>query len=173
MGTPIQMGSDIETTKFQYSWILWYHDPSNKSYSLESYIKIADISTPQQFWSIVESISKEAWESGMFFFMRRGFKPLWDSPENEAGGAWSKKIEASTVHNTFIDMMIQCVTGELLLTRKETLVGITISPKGPFSIIKVWNTTTAVSNNSYFNMEMPYFRIGEDVTYTAHKSRPA
>ena len=85
------MGSQKETTKLQYSWILWYHDPENKDYSLESYVKIADISTPQQFWTVVDSISKEAWESGMFFFMRRGFKPLWDAPENEAGGTWSKK----------------------------------------------------------------------------------
>ena len=79
------MGSAIETTKLQYSWILWYHDPNNKDYSLESYVKIVDVSTPQQFWSVVDVISKEAWESGMFFFMRRGFKPLWDVPENEAG----------------------------------------------------------------------------------------
>ena len=166
----IQMGSDIETTKFQYSWILWYHDPENKDYSLESYIKIADVSTPQQFWTIVDSISKEAWESGMFFFMRHGFKPLWDAPENEAGGAWSKKIEASVAHTTFVDLMVHCVANEFLINRKETLVGITISPKGPASIIKIWNTTTTVSENAYLNPEMSGFKIGDDVTCTAHKS---
>lgn len=166
------MGSDIETTKLQYSWILWYHDPDNKDYSFESYVKIADISTPQQFWTVVDSISKEAWESGMFFFMRRGFKPLWDAPENEAGGAWSKKIEASTVHSTFIDLMVNCVTNDFLVHRKETLVGITISPKGPASIIKIWNTTTTVSDTNYINLTMSGFKVGDDVTYTAHKSRP-
>jgi hypothetical protein len=168
MESTIQM----ETIKLQYSWILWYHDPDSKNYSLESYVKIADISTPQQFWSVVDSISKEAWESGMFFFMRRGFKPLWDAPENEAGGAWSKKIEASTVHETVIDMMVHCITNELLINRKETLVGITVSPKGPFSIVKIWNTTTTVSEVSYFNPSMSHFKIGDDVTYTAHKARP-
>ena len=165
------MGSDIETTKLQYSWILWYHDPDSKDYSLESYMKIADISTPQQFWSIVDSISKEAWESGMFFFMRRGFKPLWDVPENEAGGAWSKKIEASTVYQTFIELMVNCITNEVLSSRKETLVGITVSHKGPFSIVKIWNTTTTVSTNAYLNTTIEHFKIGDDVTYTAHKSR--
>ena len=168
MESTIQM----ETIKLQYSWILWYHDPDSKNYSLESYVKIADISTPQQFWSVVDSISKEAWESGMFFFLRRGFKPLWDAPENEAGGAWSKKIEASTVHETIIDMMVHCITNELLINRKETLVGITVSPKGPFSIVKIWNTTTTVSDVSYFNPSMNHFKIGDDVTYTAHKARP-
>jgi hypothetical protein len=162
----------MEATKLQYSWILWYHDPESKDYSLESYVKIADMATPQQFWSVIDSISKEAWESGMFFFMRRGFKPLWDAPENEAGGAWSKKIEAATVHDVLIDAMVNCITNEILVNRKETLVGITISPKGPFSIIKIWNTTTTVSSNDTINPKMLFFKIGDDVTYTAHKSRP-
>lgn len=166
------MGSTIETTKFQYSWILWYHDPENKDYSLESYVKIADMSTPQQFWTVIDSISKEAWESGMFFFMRRGFKPIWDAPENEAGGAWSKKLEASEAYSVFVDLMVHCITNELLGSRKETLVGLTISPKGPFSIIKIWNTTTTVSDNSYLNQKIHQFKVGDDVTYTAHKARP-
>lgn len=166
------MGSSVETTKLQYSWILWYHDPENKDYSLESYVKIADMSTPQQFWTVIDSISKEAWESGMFFFMRRGFKPLWDTPENEAGGAWSKKIEASEVYSVFVDLMVHCITNELMSSRKETLVGITISPKGPFSIVKIWNTTTTVSDNAYLNQTIHQFKVGDDVTYTAHKARP-
>lgn len=165
------MGS-IETTKFPYSWVLWYHDPENKDYSLNGYVMIADLNTPQQFWTVVDSISKEAWESGMFFFMRRGFKPLWDVPENEAGGAWSKKIEASEVYNAFVDLMVHCITNELMSSRKETLVGITLSPKGPFSIVKIWNTTTTVSDNAYLNGKMTQFKVGDDVTYTAHKARP-
>lgn len=166
------MGSEIATTKFQYSWVLWYHDPADKSYTLESYIKIASVSTPQQFWTLIDSISKEAWESGMFFFMRLGFRPLWDAQENEAGGAWSKKIESTEIYTIFIDMMVHCVTNELLKNRKETLVGISLSPKGPFSIIKIWNSHTSVSANSYLNPEMHNFKVGEDVTYTPHKSRP-
>jgi hypothetical protein len=165
------MGSDIETTKLQYSWILWYHDPENKDYSFDGYLKVADISTPQQFWTVVDSISKEAWETGMFFFMRRGFKPMWEVPENEAGGAWSKKIESAVVHNTWVDLMVHCIANELLIHRKETLVGITISPKGPTSIVKIWNTTTTVSDNAYINQSIKDFKIGDDVTYTAHKSR--
>jgi hypothetical protein len=166
------MGSNTETTKFQYSWILWYHDPENKNYSLESYVKIADMSTPQQFWTVIDSISKEAWESGMFFFMRRGFKPIWDAPENEAGGAWSKKLESIEAYSVFVDLMVHCITNELMSSRKETLVGITISPKGPFSIIKIWNTTTTVSENAYLNQKIHQFKVADDVTYTAHKARP-
>lgn len=163
---------DLETTRFTYSWMLWYHDPENKDYSLESYVRVADISTPQQFWTVVDSIPKEAYESGMFFFMRRGFRPLWDSPENEAGGSWSKKVESTDVYSTFVDLMVNCVTNEILTKRQETLAGVTLSPKGAFSIIKIWNTTTAVSDKNSIKKNMHGFKDGDDITYTAHKSRP-
>jgi hypothetical protein len=163
---------EIETTKFQHSWILWYHDPENKDYSLASYVKVSDVSTPQQFWSVMDSIPKEAWESGMFFFMRKGFPPIWESPEHESGGSWSKKIEASSVYDTYVDMMVHCVSDELLNNKKDTLAGITVSPKGQFSIVKIWNTHTSASERSLLNAGIKGFKIGEDVTYTSHKSRP-
>ena len=163
---------EIETTKFQHSWILWYHDPENKDYSLASYVKVSDVSTPQQFWTVMDSIPKEAWESGMFFFMRNGFPPIWESPEHDAGGSWSKKIEASSVYDTYIDMMVHCVSEELLNNKKDTLAGITISPKGQFSIVKIWNTHTSASERSLLNTRIKGFKIGDDVTYTSHKSRP-
>ena len=155
------MGSNIDTTQFQYTWILWYHDPENKDYSLKSYIKIADVRNPKQFWTVVDSISKEAWESGMFFFMKAGYDPLWDS-----------KIDSSLMHNTFVDMVVHCVANDVLVHRKETLVGITVSPKGPFSIIKIWNSTSTVNGVSFISPNMQGFEIGDDVAYTAHKARP-
>jgi hypothetical protein len=165
------MGSVSETTKLQYTWVLWYHDPENKDYSLESYVKVADFSTPQQFWTVVDAIPREAWECGMFFFMRRGFSPIWEYPENKAGGAWSKKVEASQAHTSFVDLMVHSIANELLINRKETLSGLSISPKGQFHIIKIWNTTTTVSEKSYLNPKLTYFKVTDDVTYTAHGSR--
>lgn len=160
-----------ETTRFQNTWILWYHDPESKDYSLDGYIRISDFSTPQQFWSVLESIPKDAWECGMFFFMKQGYKPLWDSPENEHGGSWSKKVDITNIQTILIDLMVHCVAEELMVKNKETLAGITVSPKGQFSIIKIWNTTTAVHDRSCLNKKMTSFPIGDDVTYTAHKSR--
>jgi hypothetical protein len=160
-----------ETTKFQSSWILWYHDPENSDYSLTSYVRIADLHTPQQFWTLVDTIPKDAWECGMFFFMKTGYKPLWDSPENQNGGSWSKKVDISNIQNVFIELMVECVTNELLTKKKESLVGVTVSPKGHFSIVKIWNTTTDVNDRSCLNQTMQLFPIGDDITYTAHKSR--
>jgi hypothetical protein len=69
-------------------------------------------------------------------------------------------------------MMVHCIANEMMIDRKETIAGISISPKGQFSIIKIWNTTTTVSDKAYLNPKLTYFKITDDVTYTAHRSRP-
>jgi hypothetical protein len=153
------------------AWILWYHDPNNSDYSLESYIRVMEVKTAEEFWAIVEGISNEAWNSGMFFFMKEGYRPLWDAPENDRGGAWSKKVDASETQNVFIDCMVHCLAGSFLKSHNDTIVGVTLSPKGNFHIIKIWNTTTAVSDRRLFNPSLK-MKLGDDIAYKAHNLRP-
>ena len=82
------------------------------------------------------------------------------------------ETEEAGVYDTYIDMMVNCVSNELLNNKKETLAGITVSPKGQFSILKIWNTTTTASERLLLNPGIKGFKIGDDVTYTSHKSRP-
>ncbi len=168
------MGSIPETTKFQTAWVLWYFDPRNKDWNLSNYKKIADLSTPQQFWTILNAIPKEAIECGYFFFMKKGFRPIWEVPENEHGGSWSKKVSTKEVYDIAIDLMVYCMASSdgIMVSRPETLVGFSTSPKGDFNIVKIWNTTTAVSSSKiYLNHAIPHFAITDDVVYTAHRSR--
>ncbi|NCA21072.1 MAG: eukaryotic translation initiation factor EIF4E family protein [Crocinitomicaceae bacterium] len=159
-----------ESTKFKQCWVLWYFDPRNKDWSLSNYKKVADIMTPQQFWSVIGGIPKEAWECGYFFFMRRGFRPIWEVPENEHGGSWSKKVSTKEIYDTAIDLMVHSVTDELLNDKKDIYVGFSTSPKGDFNIIKIWNNTTAITSRLLLNNKM-ILKITDDVVYTAHKSR--
>lgn len=156
---------------FTCPWTLWYHEADCQDYSLESYMQVGEVGTPAEFWSLVDAIPREAYENGMFFFMKKGVRPTWDSPENERGGAWSKKIDASYTHETFVDMMVHCVLGKLLQTHKETLQGITLSPKGAFHILKIWNSASNL-NDRKFITQSSKLRVGDDVTYTPHKLRP-
>jgi hypothetical protein len=160
-----------ESTKLPYTWVLWYHDPNNSDYSLASYIRIATISSVDEFWSVVDAISKEAWESGMFFLMRDGFRPLWDAPENEKGGAWSKKVDATDTYNVFVDCMVHCIANAFLTRNKETFVGVTISPKGHFHIIKMWNTSTSVNDRRLMSPSLK-MKLTDDIAYKAHMLRP-
>lgn len=153
------------------TWVLWYHDPNNSDYSIESYIKILEISDVETFWTTVEAISAEAWNSGMFFFMKQGIRPLWDAPENDKGGAWSKKVDAADTNTVFLDCMVHCIAGKLLTKHNDTVVGVTLSPKGQFHIIKVWNSTTSVSDRKLFSPTLK-MKLGDDIAYKAHNMRP-
>ena len=168
------MGSLQETSKFQYSWVLWYFDPRNNDWSLSNYKQVADINTPQQLWTVLGAIPKEAWECGYFFFMRRGFRPIWEVTENENGGSWSKKVLTKEVHEIATELMLYCVASEggITISRHETLVGFSTSPKGENNVIKIWNTTSAINNaKQVLNPNMQKFPITDEVVYTAHKSR--
>ena len=162
-----------ETTKLKYDWVLWYFDPRMKDWSLTNYKKIADITTPQQFWTIVSAIPRDAWECGYFFFMRRGFRPIWEVPENENGGSWSKKVATKDLYDIAVDLMVHSVVSEdnIMTAKENTFVGFSTSPKGDFNIVKLWNNTTAVNSaKTYLNPRM-LLTVTEDVVYTAHKSR--
>ncbi len=157
--------------EFQNQWVLWYHDPTSADYSIGSYIKLAEVGTVDSFWAIVHGISAEAWNSGMFFFMRKGVPPLWDAPENERGGAWSKKIDASDTHTVFVDCMVHCIAESFLTKHPESVVGVTLSPKGQFHIVKIWNSTTSISDRRLFAPTLK-MKVGDDIAYKAHNLRP-
>ena len=160
-----------ESTILPQAYCLWYHDPNNSSYSMKDYIKILDIKTVTDFWSIVDGVSLKAWNAGMFFLMREGYRPLWDAPENEHGGAWSKKVDASETNAVFVDCMVHCLANSILKTENDTVVGVTVSPKGAFHIIKIWNKTTAVSDRRLFSPTLK-MKLGDDIAYRAHAVRP-
>lgn len=160
-----------DSTMLPQKWTLWYHDPNNSDYSLGSYIKISTFNDVADFWSTVEAISSEAWNSGMFFLMKDGVRPLWDAPENDKGGAWSKKVDASDTHGVFVDCMVHCLADKMLKEKNETIMGVTLSPKGQFHIVKVWNSTTTVTDKRLFAPTLKW-KVKDDVVYKAHNLRP-
>jgi hypothetical protein len=153
------------------TWVLWYHDPNDSDYSEASYIKILDITQVSDFWSVIEAISPEAWNSGMFFFMKKGYRPMWDAPENDKGGAWSQKVDASETHAVFVDCMVHCLASKVLKAQNESIVGVTLSPKGHFHIVKIWNSTATVSDRKLLSPTLK-MRLDAGVAYKAHNLRP-
>lgn len=162
---------NMDAPKFPCPWTLWYHAPDDSDWSQSSYMQVGTVENPTEFWSLVDGIPRDAWENGMFFFMKKGVRPLWDVPENERGGAWSQKVDASEMYTIFVDVMVYCVTGRLMQTHKESLQGVTVSPKGAFHIVKIWNTDARLRDKRQL-ATTSRLRITDDVAYTPHKMRP-
>ena len=159
-----------DTTQFKGIWTLWYFNPKKTDWSLTNYEKVADITNAPQFWTIMRAIPKDAIECGYFFFMRKGVRPIWEVPENEHGGSWSKKIATKDIYEIAIDMMVHAATEAVLTSRGDTFVGVSTSPKGDFNIVKLWNTSASVTSRALLNTDMK-MTITEDVVYTPHNKR--
>ena len=128
-------------------WLVWYHNPSDKNWSISSYKDILEISCIEDFW-----VLKNSWNEclpkvneGMFFLMRKigevCIYPQWEDPNNKNGGYWSFKVNKIDAEKTWFELMMfmlgECITKVNL--DSLNINGISISPKKNFCIVKIWN----------------------------------
>ena len=146
--------------KTHTSWILWYHNPIDKNWSISSYIKIYEFSSLQDFWRILNS-----WNSclpppseGMFFLMRKlkngnCINPLWEDKYNRTGGFWSFKISKDNANLTWNQLSIYLIAEQISKYVNDTMMinGISISPKRNFCIIKIWNNDSKKCDKTLLN----------------------
>ena len=151
-------------------WNLYYHDPNDKDYSEQSYINLITIKTANDFWDIFDVIKKEKWTTGMFFLMRKGYRPLWDAPENTKGGIWTKKVDMQETYDVFLDCMVHVLAERLLKQNNDCIVGVSISPKANFHILKYWNKGITTTEWQNFNPSLK-MKLGKDIAWKANTAR--
>ena len=151
-------------------WVLWYHKPSDKNWSKDSYKRIFEIKTIEDFWLIHKHIKKNHIENGMYFLMREGIFPLWEDKKNRDGGSWSFKISKDIIYNSWIELTI-AVLGEMLTKLLENcsyINGISVSPKKGFSILKIWNTDKTKCDKRLLKDDIPNIDLSKSI-YKAHQ----
>lgn len=130
-------------------WILWCHLPHDTNWTLESYIKIAEIKTVGDIIYMLEK-TKEMTLHSMLFFMKKGITPMWEDPSNKTGGSFSYKLDFSNVL-VFWEQLAYMILGNTLFEDEnymKNVNGFTISPKKNFYIIKVWMKNSEYNDTS-------------------------
>ena len=169
--------SDYKKHPTNTKWIVWYHNPSDKSWGLDSYKDIIEISSIEDFW-----VLKNSWEKclpnvyeGMFFVMRKTPKtciyPQWEDKHNRKGGYWSFKTEKAKSSDAWFSLMMHTL-GEWILKDKNDanlINGISISPKKHFCIIKIWNADSKQHQNTLLSPDLSSFLNIEGVLYSNHE----
>ena len=79
--------------KLSNTWVLWFHDPCDTEWGLESYQNIFEFDTIEHFWNLFNNLDKNLITQGMFFIMKKNIVPLWEDEKNENGGCWSYRIQ--------------------------------------------------------------------------------
>ena len=128
------------------SWCIWYHNPHDKNWALNSFDKLYEFDSLESFWDLFQ-----VWDDhlphisdGMFFLMRKVndnyIYPLWEDKNNRNGGFWSFKVDKTTAEEIWLNLSICLVSEDLCINEDYSLInGISISPKKNFCIIKIWN----------------------------------
>tara|TARA_Y100000389_G_C17373378_1_gene470279 strand:- start:562 stop:1062 length:501 start_codon:yes stop_codon:yes gene_type:complete len=152
------------TTNLKSSWTFWYHENDTKDWSRNSYKKIQNVNTAEEFWGIYKLFTEETITNGMFFIMKDDIFPDWKSGKNRNGGFWSVKIdyrymlEKDTNIIKILKEWVLHLIDESLIENDDRICvhGISISPKNTHCVLKVWmGDKTLVSSLTNLYVELP------------------
>jgi hypothetical protein len=144
-------------------WSVYFHNPSDDNWNFDGYIKIIDIASVFEFWSLQKQFNTFV-EKGMFFIMREHIFPCWDDVHNKDGGCLSVKVLKNNM-TVYWGELSMAVLGEFLGAHVN---GISTSPKKSFCIVKIWLDKDASCNPASYKIPLGYY--GE-VLYKANSER--
>ena len=121
-------------------WSLYYHDTQDQTWTEESYKKVATFTDYKTLWASVTAIGVDKFNNGMWFFMKDPHPPLWENHMNIRGGSYCIKVSQHLSYEIF-QRYIAAGTIDQISKRpiENKIVGVSISPKKGFHIIKIWN----------------------------------
>lgn len=153
------------------SWTLYWHDPSDEQWGIDSYKMISTYTSFLPFWGTIKEMNQNISLDGMMFFMRDPHKPLWESNANIRGGSYCIKVSRRLALDTYQRYVTAAIAGNLAGDAANTIVGVSMSPKKGFCIIKIWNALARLYNRpsdiQLLNEELK----SEDVLYRPHVSQ--
>ena len=158
-------------------WIVWYHNPSDKNWEINSYKDIIELSSIEDFCVLRNSWNKclpKTYE-GMFFLMRKDndecIYPQWEDKHNRKGGYWSFKVAKDDSENAWFELMMYMI-GECITLDEKNIMdinGISISPKKNFCILKIWNKDCNICSKNILSKNLKFLNM-EDVLYSNHEN---
>ena len=95
----------------------------------------------EELSAINEVLTEQMIQNCMLFVMRGEVKPIWEDSNNIQGGCFSYKVTNKSVSNVWKDLCCHMLGDNLAEeTHQDNIMGLTISPKTHFCIIKIWMT---------------------------------
>jgi hypothetical protein len=150
------------------AWTLYFHDPEDTSWTPDSYKVIGVFRSFPDLWATLGRIGESRFLTGMFFLMRDPYPPLWENRINIRGGSYSIKVPEKAAYETFSRYAAAGVLNVISKDAGNQIVGVSISPKKGFHILKIWNVD---SKTYHKNTEISLYGDGmilTDVIYKPH-----
>lgn len=123
------------------AWTLFAHASESEDWSEGSYARVGTFRDFESLWACLEVVGTEALLSSMWFFMRDPYPPLWENALNIRGGSYCLRIGEASTRELMDRYMAAVVLGVAAVDPLNSIVGVTVSPKRQFHILKLWNTS--------------------------------
>jgi hypothetical protein len=150
------------------SWTVYYHEPEDKSMTAESYKKLQVVSSWEALGTLLRELGPHKTSNGLLRVMRGDYSPLWENKANIHGGSYCLKVTRRNAIEVFNRYLAAAALGNCAKDPANQIVGVTISPKKGFCIIKVWNLD-AKRFNSPANLQILHEEIQEsEILYRNH-----
>ena len=137
-------------TDLQTDWVIWYHSITDNNWNKNSYKKVYTIQNLYDYQYLFEVFQQDHYQNGMFFCMKEGIFPNWEDPDNRPGGCLSFKVTSVKILQEWSDLLLKCITNNILNEKNDEINGISISPKKEFNIIKIWFKDYQFDYQKYF-----------------------
>jgi len=168
--------SDLAKKLPSGEWTLYFHSLREKRWTLDTFQKIATVSTIGQVLSVFKELGDKM-KTGMFFWMRDPLPPLWENYHNIRGGSYSVRGGQDTGLEIYKKYVLGTMLNMAAVNPADSFVGISISPKvlgvGPaqrigFYVIKVWNKDAEAFNKNTGIQCLDKSISHSDILYTPH-----
>jgi len=126
------------------SWSVYYHEPEDPSWTAESYKRLAVVSSWEGLGAVLRELGPHKTTNGLLRIMRGDTSPLWENKVNIRGGSYCLKIPRRSAIEVFTRYVAAAATATCAKDSANEIVGVTISPKKGFCIIKIWNLNAKV-----------------------------
>jgi len=165
------------TCPLDSTWVIWYHNPSDNNWETNSYEKLYEMSTLEDFFMF-----QNTWKNNlpklnlsMMFMMKKMdnyefIYPMWEDKNNQPGGCWSFKVPSTNIDNVWLQLCFHIITGNTgnRAEVNDSVNGISFSPKKGFCIVKIWNSTTDIQDVNELNNNINTFMDLSTCIYKSH-----
>ena len=125
------------------SWTLYFHEPEDKTWTPDSYKRLLTVSSWEALGTLLRELGPHKTVNGMLFAMRGDTSPLWENKGNLRGGSYCLKVGRKAAAEVYQRYLIAAALG-IASNPENAIVGVTMSPKKGFCIIKLWNANAKV-----------------------------
>jgi len=121
------------------SWTAYFHEPDDTLWTAASYKLLQKLTSWEAIGAFLRELGPHKTTNGLLRIMKGDISPLWENKANIRGGSYCLKVPRRSAIEVFTRYLAAAAVNCCAKDAANEIVGVTISPKKGFCIIKIWN----------------------------------